>query len=91
MQYDNYDLKMQRAARTVKAVIRLSIRLTILAVFMVSIAATLLATKGIVKVDDDPFPTEIVYGDELGYHASAFLSKVDYEYAKAHPYKLEEE
>ncbi len=83
MQYDNYDLKMQKVAKVFKLILKLIPVVVIIGALITAMVATLLATKGIIKVDEEPFPTEIVYGDELGYNASAFLSKVDYEYSKA--------
>ena len=83
MQYDNYDLKMQKVARFFRTLLRHLPKIIVSAAVLTAAVVTLLATKGIVTVGAEGYPTEIAYGDELQYSATAFLGKVDYEYTRA--------
>ena len=84
MQYDSYEQKIQKIARLIKPIFKHLIKITIAISLVLLTVATLLATKGIITVNAAPnYSSEIYYGDELKYSASAFLSDVEYEYSEA--------
>ncbi len=79
MQYEKYEAKVKKIADVLKSIFRHMTKIIICTSVVLVITAALLATKGII-VSAESCPEEITYGEELGYSAKAFLSKVKYEY-----------
>ena len=80
MKYDSYRKKVKTFAGFMRFVVKHIIAISIATGTVLAVAATLLSTKGIV-VTKEECPAEIVFGEELGYQAGAFLSSASYEYA----------
>ena len=81
MQYDNYEQKIQKIARFLKPIFKHFIKITVSLAVLVAATVTLLAMRGNITVSaTESFNTELIYGEELQYSASAFLSNVEYEY-----------
>ncbi len=80
MLYDNYKRKILSVGQVLKVIIKFLPLIIIIASAITVISATLVATKGIVSDIDLP-KKPIEYGDPIPCHASAFLSKVTYEYS----------
>ncbi|MBD5131942.1 MAG: transglutaminase domain-containing protein [Clostridiales bacterium] len=70
---------MARLAKFLRVVKRFRALIIICAVLLFGTVAALLSTRGLVY-DSVSCPAEIVYGTELPYKASAFMSGVKYEY-----------
>ncbi|MBO5683106.1 MAG: hypothetical protein J6S10_03915, partial [Clostridia bacterium] len=81
MQYDRYELKIQKIEKFLKLIFRHLGKIITSAALVASLAVTLLATRGIITTSAESQPLEIVYGEELNYEAKAFLSDVEYEYS----------
>ena len=81
MQYDKYELRVARLAKLLKLMFKHMTKIIISASVMLVTATTLLATRGIVSADE--CPSQIVYGEELDYSASAFLSNTKLQYCKS--------
>ena len=79
MLYESYEQKMAKIARFLKFVFKHLTKIIIAASVVIATTTTILAVKGTIIGAKD-CPESIVYGEELGFSANAFLGKVKYEY-----------
>ena len=83
MQYEKYELKIQKIESFFKFIFRHLGMVITVSSLVVATTVGLLAARGTVKESDDALPTEVVYGETFRYRAKAFMSKVSYEYSPA--------
>ncbi len=79
MLYESYEQKMAKIAQFLKFVFKHLVKIIIAASIVVATTTTILAVKGTI-IGAKECPESIVYGEELGFSANAFLGKVKYEY-----------
>jgi len=82
MLYDHYETRIIKIAKILKGIFRHMKQIVAVASVVFVATVTLLALKGTV-FEAAPCPDSVVYGDALGYEASAFLGDVEYEYRSA--------
>lgn len=80
MQYDNYQMKVEKVADAIRFVLRHMVKIVIVASLIMATIVTLLITKGIIT-DSGTCPQSIIYGEKIDCNAKAFMAKVSYEYA----------
>ena len=79
MQYERFESKVIKVANFLKLISKHMAKIIVAGSVLLLAIAALLFSKGIV-LGSESYPTLITYGEELGYKAKAFLSKVTYEY-----------
>ena len=79
MLYSRYVQKITRVANFFKKLYAHKVPIIIATAAVIVTSGSLVAAKGLIVADSD-CPTEVIYGDALGYSANAFLAKVTYEY-----------
>lgn len=82
MQYDNYQMKVEKVADAIRFVLRHMVKIVIVASLIMATIVALLITKGIIT-DSGTCPQSIIYGEKIDCNAKAFMAKVSYEYADA--------
>ena len=80
MQYDNYELKIQKIEKFFKTVFRHLGKIITVVALMMAATATLLAIRGNITVATEGNVLDVVYGEAPQYEAKAFLSDVEFEY-----------
>ena len=80
MQYESYERKVAKVASFLKWIFKHRLKILISLAVIVLATVAVIASKGSVISEED-CPVSIVYGEELGYSAKAFLSQTRYEYA----------
>lgn len=81
MRYEEYERKIIKIAKVKKWLYRFRLPLLIGAGIVCSGVLTLLFTKGVVK-DVEKIKSEYVYGEQIEFKASAFMSDVSCEFTK---------
>ena len=80
MQYEKYELKIQKIERFFRFVFRHLGKIITVCSLMVATTIGLLAAKGTVTPVEG-LSMEVFYGETFRYEATAFMSDVEYEYA----------
>ncbi len=79
MQYDSYREKVKRVAGVLGKMYAHRLLILIALVAMTLIAAVLVMTKGLLVMESD-CPSEVTYGDKLGFRAGFVVAGTHYEY-----------
>jgi len=79
MQYDNYQQKVNKIVGVVRRIVAHLTLIIVVSAVLTALAVAYIVSKGTIYGETDCFP-EVIYGDDTGYKAKGFLSRVDYEY-----------